>query len=37
MYPYNLEFSNQFTSNNKLDYYEVVELRKKYAQHVPWR
>lgn len=37
MYPYNLEFSNQFTSNNKLDYYEVVELRKKYAQHIPWR
>ena len=37
MYPYNLEFSNQFTSNNKLDYYEVIELRKKYAQHIPWR
>lgn len=37
MYPYNLEFSNQFTSNNKLDYYEIVELRKKYAQHIPWR
>lgn len=37
MYPYNLEFSNQFTSNNKLDYYEIVELRKKYAQHIPWK
>lgn len=37
IYPYNLEFSNQFTSNNKLDYYEIVELRKKYAQHIPWR
>ena len=37
MYPHNLEFSNQFTSNNKLDYCEVVELRKKYAQHIPWR
>ena len=37
MYPHNLEFSNQFTSNNKLDYGQVVELRKKYAQQIPWR
>lgn len=37
MYPYNIEFSGQFTGNNKLDYGEVVELRKKYAAHIPWR
>lgn len=37
IYPYNLEFSNQFTSNNKLDYGDVVELRKAYAAQIPWR
>lgn len=36
-YPYNLEFSNQFTSNNKLDYGEVVELRKAYANKIHWK
>lgn len=36
-YPFNLEFSNQFTSNNKLDYPEVVALRKQYAQGIYWR
>lgn len=36
-YPYNNEFSNQFTSQNKLSYEEVVELRKKYAQNIPWK
>lgn len=36
-YPYNLEFSGQFASNHKLDYGEVVELRKQYAQHIPWK
>lgn len=36
-YPYNFEFSNQFTSGNKLDYDEVVNLRKKYAAQIPWR
>ena len=37
MYPYNLEFSNQFTSNNKLDYEDIVKLREQYAQQIPWR
>ena len=36
-YPYNLEFSGQFASNHKLDYDEVIELRKQYAQHIPWK
>ena len=36
-YPFNLEFSNQFTSNNKLDYPEVVALRNQYAQGIYWR
>lgn len=37
IYPYNLEFSNQFTSRNKLTYDEVVELRKAYAEGIYWR
>ena len=37
IYPFNLEFSNQFTSNNELDYDEVVDLRKKYQAKVYWR
>lgn len=37
VYPYNVEFSGQFTGNNKLDYDEVVELRKMYAQRIPWK
>ena len=37
IYPFNLEFSNQFTSNNKLTYGEVVELRKKYKNKIYWR
>ena len=36
-YPNNASFSAQFTSNNKLDYDEVVELRKLYAKIVPWK
>lgn len=36
-YPYNIEFSGQFASNNKLDYDEVVELRKQYAKLVYWK
>ena len=36
IYPFNLEFSNQFTSNNKLEYDEVVELRKMYAEGIHW-
>ena len=31
IYPYNTEFSNQFTSNNSLEYDEVLSLRKRYA------
>ena len=36
-YPYNQEFSNQFSSGNKLEYDEVVELRKRYANGEYWR
>lgn len=36
-YPYNLEFSNQFSSGNYLNYDEVVELRKLYNNKVHWR
>lgn len=36
-YPYNLEFSNQFCSGNKLEYDEIVELRKRYANGEYWR
>lgn len=36
-YPFNLEFSNQFTSNNKLDYADIVSLREQYNNHVPWK
>lgn len=37
IYPYNFEFSNQFTSGGKLTYSEVVELRKLYANQVFWK
>lgn len=37
IYPYNLEFSNQFTSNNKLTYGDVVHLREEYRDKVYWR
>lgn len=36
-YPYNIEFSNQFTSNNALEYDEVVELRIRYNNGEYWR
>lgn len=36
-YPYNLEYSNQFTSNNKLDYSDVIYLREQYENGVYWR
>ena len=36
-YPYNSEFSNQFSSGNKLTYEQVVKLRKQYAAKIPWR
>ena len=37
IYPFNLEFSNQFTSNNKLTYNEVVELRERYKNGIYWK
>lgn len=37
IYPFNLEFSSQFTSSNKLTYNEVVELREMYAQGIDWK
>ncbi len=36
IYPYNIQFSLQFTSGGKLTYDEVVELRKQYAAGVDW-
>lgn len=36
-YPYNSEFSNQFSSGNKLTYEQVVKLRKQYVAKIPWR
>ena len=36
-YPYNLEYSNQFTSNNKLDYSDIIYLREQYEKGVYWR
>lgn len=36
-YPYNVEFSNQFTSNNALEYDEVVDLRIRYNNGEYWR
>ena len=36
-YPYNLEYSNQFTSNNKLDYGDIIYLRDLYKKGVYWR
>lgn len=35
-YPYNIEFSAQFTSGNKLDYEDIVELRKRYSNLEYW-
>lgn len=37
IYPYNLEFSNQFASNNKLTYGDVIHLREEYRNKVYWR
>lgn len=36
-YPYNLEFSSQFTGNNKLTYGQVVYLREQYARGRFWK
>lgn len=36
-YPHNFEFSNQFTSGGKLEYDEVVDLRKRYANGEYWQ
>lgn len=35
-YPYNFEFSNQFSSGNKLDYDEVCSIRKRYNNGEYW-
>lgn len=35
-YPYNIEFSSQFSSS-KIDYPDIVELRKQYDNQIPWR
>lgn len=35
-YPYNFEFSNQFTSTNKLDYDEVCKIRERYRDGEYW-
>ena len=37
IYPFNLEFSCQFSSTNKLEYDEVLELRQKYLKGIYWR
>lgn len=37
IYPFNLEFSCQFSSTNKLEYDEVLELRQKYLEGIYWR
>lgn len=36
-YPYNLEFSLQFSTTGKLEYDEVVDLRKAYQDKIYWR
>ena len=35
-YPNNLEFSCQFTKT-KLSYYDIVEIRTAYANHINWK
>ena len=37
IYPFNLEFSCQFATTNKLEYDEVVDLREKYSKGTYWR
>ena len=37
IYPYNFEFSNQFTSGGLLGYDEVVSLRQRYAKGEYWK
>jgi len=36
-YPYNFEFSLQFSSMNKIDYGDVEKLRNQYNQKVYWK
>ena len=36
-YPYNIDFSGQFSSTGKLELDEVIELRKQYANLIPWK
>lgn len=35
-YPYNIEYSAQFTSGGKLDYPDIVKLRQRYANIEYW-
>lgn len=37
IYPFNLEFSCQFATTNKLEYDEVVFLREQYKKGIYWR
>lgn len=36
MYPNNLEFSCQFIKS-KLSYYDIIEIRKLYENHINWK
>lgn len=36
-YPYNFEFSNQFTSGGKFEYDDIVNLRERYNKGEYWR
>lgn len=36
-YPYNMEFSNQFTSSNALEYDEVLDIRERYNNGEYWK
>lgn len=35
-YPYNTEYSAQFTSGGKLDYHDIISLRQRYANIEYW-
>lgn len=36
-YPYNFEFSNQFNSNSKLEYDDIIDLRERYQKGEYWK
>lgn len=35
-YPYNAEFTAQYTSNGKLNYEDICNIRKQYAKGIYW-